>query len=76
MPSNVLEEWAAKDTPLPDGSFVYKGIDSKGQRLQPTAYKEMDLNAPWGSFDVRHELTTKGIQKFVADYEGTLRKPA
>jgi hypothetical protein len=27
-----------------------------------------------GSFDLAHELTTKGIQKFVADYQRTLRR--
>ena len=76
VPAKVLEEWAAQGTPLPDDSFVYHGIDSKGQHLKPIAYKELDLNAPWESFDVRHELTTKGIKQFVADYESTLRKTA
>ena len=76
VPAKVLEEWAAQGTPLPDDSFVYRAIDSKGQPLKPIGYKELDLNAPWDSFDIRHELTTKGIQKFVADYEGTLRKTA
>jgi transaldolase len=76
VPAKVLEEWAAQGTSLPDDSFVYRAIDSKGQRLNPIAYKELDLNTPWESFDLRHELTTKGIQKFVADYESTLRKTA
>jgi transaldolase len=76
VPANVLEEWAAKGTPLPDDNFVYHAIDSKGQRLTPIEYRELDLNAPWDRFDLRHELTTKGIQKFVADYESTLRKTA
>jgi len=76
VPAKVLEEWAAQGTPLPDDSFVYHGIDSKGQHLKPIAYKELDLNARWESFDVRHELTTKGIKQFVADYESTLRKTA
>jgi hypothetical protein len=58
----VREEWAAQGTPLPDDSFIYHGIDSKGQHLKPIEYKELDLNAPWESFDVRHELTTKGIK--------------
>lgn len=75
LPARVLEEWAAKGTPLPDDSFVY-AIDSKGQHLKPVEYKKLDLNAPWESFDFRHELTMKGIQKFVADYEATLRKTA
>ena len=26
---------------------------------KPIAYKELDLNAPWESFDLRHELTKK-----------------
>lgn len=76
VPAGVLEEWAAKGTPLPDASFVYRAKDSRGNPLKPIEYKELDLNAPWESFDLRHELTTKGIQKFVADYEGTLRKTA
>jgi len=76
VPAKVLEEWAAQGAPLPDDSFVYRGVDSKGQHLKAIQYKELDLNAPWESFDVRHELTTTGIKKFVADYESTLRKTA
>jgi hypothetical protein len=72
----VLEAWTAQGSPLPDGSFVYRAIDSKGQALKPIEYKNLDLNASWESFDLRHELTTKGIQKFVSDYESTLRKSA
>jgi transaldolase len=76
VPAKVLEEWAAEATPLPDHNFVYRAKDSKGQDLKPIEYKELDLDAPWESFDLRHELTTKGIQKFVSDYESTLRKTA
>jgi transaldolase len=76
VPGKVLEAWVAQGSPLPDESFVYSSIDSKGIALKPLEYKELDLNAPWESFDLRHELTTKGIQKFVSDYESTLRKSA
>lgn len=76
VPGKVLDAWAAQGTPLPDDSFVYRAIDSQGQVLKPIEYRELDLNAPWESFDLRHELTRKGIQKFVADYESTLRKSA
>ncbi|MGZ4107775.1 MAG: transaldolase family protein [Tumebacillaceae bacterium] len=74
VPGKVLEAWTAQGSPSPDDSFVYPAIDSQGQALKPIAYKELDLNASWESFDLRHELTTKGIQKFVSDYESTLRK--
>jgi len=76
VPGKVLEAWAAQGTPLPDDSFVYNAVDSQGQPLRPIEYKELDLSAPWASFDLRHELTRKGIQKFVADYESTLRRSA
>jgi transaldolase len=75
-PSNVLESWAAQGSRLPDDGFVYQALDPRGQTLRAIEYKELDLNAPWESFDLRHELTRKGIQKFVADYESTLRKSA
>ncbi len=76
VPGKVLEAWVAQGSPLPDESFVYSSIDSQGIALKPIEYKELDLNAPWESFDLSHELTTKGIQKFVSDYESTLRKSA
>jgi len=76
VPGKVLEAWATQGSPLPDDRFVYPAVDSKGQALKPIEYKELDLNDSWESFDLRHELTTKGIQRFVADYESTLRKSA
>ena len=75
-PGKVLESWAAQGSRLPDDSVVYQALDSQGQALKAIEYKELDLNAPWESFDLRHELTKKRIQKFVADYESTLRKSA
>jgi len=77
VPSKVLQEWAAEGFPVPDQRFKYKAVDAKGKPLKPIPYKEeLDLNLPWESFDIAHELTTKGIQKFVADYRSTLKRSA
>jgi transaldolase len=76
VPGKVLQEWAAAGFPMPDRDFKYKAVDAKGKPLKPIPYKELDLNLPWESFDLAHELTTKGIQKFVADYRSTLRRSA
>jgi transaldolase len=76
VPTKVLEEWAARDFPMPDQDFRYQGVDATGNPLKTIPYKELDLNRPWQSFDIAHELTTKGIQKFVADYRATLRQSA
>jgi len=76
VPNKVLQEWAAADFPMPDHDFTYKAVDAKGKSLKPIAYKDLDLNLPWERFDLAHELTSKGIQKFVADYQSTLRRSA
>jgi hypothetical protein len=55
---------------------TYKAVDAKGKPLKPIPCRELDLNLPWDTFDLAHELTTKGIQKFVADYQSTLRGSA
>ena len=76
VPAMVLEEWASSNFPMPSQNFAYKAVDAKGQALKPIPYTELDLNRSWQSFDIAHELTTKGIQKFVADYRSTLKRSA
>src|SRR5438270_3053831 len=72
-PAKVWEEWAGASFPLPGKDFVVRGADTQ---LKPIAYKPLDLNREWEGFDVRHDLTTKGIQQFVADYKSTLKQSA
>lgn len=75
-PARVWEEWVASSFPLPGADFVYQGTDKDDRALKPIAYISVDLNRPWESFDIRHDLTTKGIQQFVADYKSTLKQSA
>ena len=75
-PAKVWEEWAAASFPLPGKDLVYQGQDKSGNRLRPIPYESLDLSQPWETFDIRHELTTKGIQQFVADYKSTLKQSA
>ena len=75
-PGKIWEEWASSSFPLPPAGFVYQGEDKAGKALKPISYKSLDLNQSWESFDIRHELTTKGIQQFVADYKSTLKQSA
>lgn len=76
VPTKLLEDWAATNFPMPDQDFRYKGVDAGGKPLKAIPYKALDLTQPWESFDLAHELTTKGIQKFVADYRSTLKRSA
>ena len=76
VPAKVIDKWATSNFPMPDRNFTYKAVGTNGQPLKPIPYKELDLNLPWQAFDIAHELTTKGIQKFVADYRSTLKRSA
>jgi transaldolase len=66
VPAKILEAWAGRNFPLPSTDFVYK---SSGRII---SYLELDLNQPWESYDIRHELTTKGLDKFAEDYRKTV----
>jgi transaldolase len=66
VPAKVLTLWAEKSFPLPEAGFRY--ISS----AKPIPYEELDLTEPWEKFNIAHELTTKGIEKFTADYRKTV----
>jgi len=66
VPTKTLRQWAEANFPMPDDRFTYTPV---GTRID---YEDLDINQPWQSFDSRHELTTKGVEKFAADYRATL----
>jgi transaldolase len=76
VPAKVLEQWATSNFPMPTADFSYKATSATREPLKPIPYKTLDLNLPWQSFDITHELTTRCIQKFVADYRSTLKRSA
>jgi transaldolase len=70
VPAKILELWANKNFPMPDNQFQYK---TSGK---PIPYEELDLGQAWDAFDIQHELTRQGIEKFAADYRATLSQSA
>jgi transaldolase len=66
VPAKVLEKWAEAKFPMPSNDFVYKSTG------QPIPYQELSLDQPWPSYELRHELTDKGLQKFAEDYRKTI----
>ncbi len=75
-PAKILEQWATAGFPLPDPNYQYEPVDAKGKTLRSIPYEDLNLNASWESLDLKHELTDKGIEKFVADYKRTLAPAA
>jgi hypothetical protein len=59
---------------MPDHDFAYKGVDAAGNALRPIPYRNINLNQPLEAFDLGHDLTKKGIDKFVEDFESTIRQ--
>ena len=66
VPAKVLMVWAEKGFPMPEANFQYRSS------AKPIPYEELDLAQQWESFDIGHELTTRGLEKFVADYRKSL----
>jgi transaldolase len=66
VPAKVLTLWAEKNFPMPEAGFQYH---SSGK---PLPYEELDLTQPWEKFNIAHELTTKGLEKFATDYRNTV----
>ena len=66
VPTKVLREWADAGFPIPDAGFT---CAPQGTRIE---YREIELDQPWQQFNIEHELTTKGVETFAADYRATL----
>lgn len=66
VPAKILEDWAHRGFPLPGDDFKYTATG------KPILYQQLTLDQPWQSFDIEHELTRKGLEKFAADYRATL----
>jgi len=70
VPAKVLTQWAEAGFPMPDERFTYTPA---GRRID---YEELTLERSWRSFNIEHALTTKGVEKFAADYRATLYSKA
>jgi len=70
VPARVLTLWAEKGFPMPEADFQYRSS------AKPIPYEELDLTQPWETFNIAHELTAKGLEKFAADYRKTLADTA
>jgi len=66
-PFEIIKNWGEKGLPVPGKEYQY---DAKGLKAIP--FRELDLSKPWESFDIRHPLTDKGMEKFSADWNALI----
>jgi len=67
-PFNVLKEWGEKGLPMPGDDYVYRPGG-----LKSIPFREIDLTKNWQSYDIRHELTDKGMERFSADWNALIK---
>lgn len=67
-PAKVLYEWHSGGLVLPGPDYTY---DSNS--LASIAYKALDLSEGWRTFDISHDLTDKGLERFAADWNALLQ---
>ena len=64
-PLKVLREWDQTGL-LVQGDFY------KPEALNPILYEELSLEQDWTAFDISHELTDVGVERFSADWNALL----
>jgi transaldolase len=67
-PFNLIKLWGEQGLSIPGSDYHY---DMKGMKAIP--YRELDLSQAWESFDIRHDLTDKGMEKFSADWNALMK---
>lgn len=66
-PYAILEQWGKAGMPLPDAGYAYNH-----SALRDIPYQVIDLKKPWSAYDIRHELTTKGVDRFASDWNSLI----
>jgi transaldolase len=67
-PFKVLKEWGEKGLPMPADHYAYNPPG-----LKSIPYRDIDLTKKWQDYDISHELTVKGMEKFSADWNSLIK---
>ncbi len=67
-PLRVLKEWKEE---ISNDKFQISN-EIKNPNLKPIQYQEIGLDKPWQEYNLAHELTDKGLERFAADWNGLI----
>lgn len=62
-----IKQWAEEGKKQPSADFVYNP-----QGFKSIEYKEFDLNKNWTEFDIENEMTSKGLDQFIQDWNNAI----
>ncbi len=68
VPGKVMRQWVENNFELPGEDWQYNAGD-----LKEIEYENLDLNKDWNKYNIQHDLTDKGIEKFVSDWSNLLK---
>jgi transaldolase len=68
-PFEVLKEWVYQGFPIPHDTYHYNYGN-----LEKIPYRHINLDKNWEEYNITHELTTKGIQRFSNDWNELLTR--
>jgi transaldolase len=66
-PLKVYQEWAEKGMEIPKENYIYPV-----ENLAKISYKNIDLTKNWQEYNIAHELTNKGIERFADDWNALI----
>jgi len=67
-PFKILKAWGEQGMPIPGDDFVYPA-----KELQAIPYQKIDLLKDWKKFNLAHELTDKGLERFADDWNALIK---
>jgi transaldolase len=67
-PYSIIRAWGDRGLIVPGDEYVYDH-----QRLKAIPYKDIDLTKHYDSYDIRHDLTDKGMERFSADWNALIQ---
>jgi len=68
-PFAILKEWGKKGLPMPKDDYTY----DRG-KLTAMPYRDIDLSKQWQEYNISHDLTVKGMERFSADWNALIKQ--
>jgi transaldolase len=69
VPFKILKEWGQKGLPLPGENYIYHPGDLSG-----IPYRDVTLDRSWRDYDIDHDLTVTGMERFSADWNDLIEE--
>ena len=67
-PFKILKEWGERGLPVPEETYEYGT-----KNLKPIPYQDIPLSKGWQEYDIRHDLTDKGMELFSRDWNSLIK---